>query len=207
LSWDFRYVRLLGNYLECNIVNHKNFRFGPAAFYRFGRDDDIDDDVVKKVHEVDGTIEMGGFVGYRVFMDDSLRARYGVQLQFLHDVGGEHEGYIFQLSGNMWYPVSMPVDLGLIGGATYASDDYMSAFFGVTQADSAASGLMAFDADGAVKDVYIQPSMMIHFSKKWHLGVGVRFKFLLSDAEDSPVVDDRGSNTQILGGVGVAYAW
>jgi hypothetical protein len=48
---------------------------------------------------------------------------------------------------------------------------------------------------------------MIHFSTSWHLGAGVRFTNLLSDEDDSPVIDIRGSGTQVIAGVGIAYSW
>ena len=39
------------------------------------------------------------------------------------------------------------------------------------------------------------------------LGFGIRYKFLLGDAPDSPVVDVRGSNKQFLAGLGLLYSW
>ena len=39
------------------------------------------------------------------------------------------------------------------------------------------------------------------------LEAGVRYSRLLSDAKDSPVVDERGSASQLAGGVGVLYSW
>jgi len=207
LQFDERYFRLMGPYLEVNIINSETFRFGPTAMYRFGRDDDIDDTVVKLVHEVDDAIELGAFAGFHIFDPQDPRIRYGASVNYLQDVTDEHDGYTIQVSARGWYPVSRAVDIGLSGGWTYASEDYMSAYFGVTSADEINSGLLEFDAGSGSKDIYIQPMMMIHFSESWHVGIGVRIKSLLGDAEDSPVVDVRGDKTQIIGGVGVAYAW
>jgi len=207
LQFDERYFRLMGPYLEVNIINSETFRFGPTAMYRFGRDDDIDDTVVKLLHEVDDAIELGAFAGFHIFDPQDPRIRYGASVNYLQDVTDEHDGYTIQVSARGWYPVSRAVDIGLSGGWTYASEDYMSAYFGVTLADKNNSGLLEFDAGSGSKDIYIQPMMMIHFSESWHVGIGVRIKSLLGDAEDSPVVDVRGDKTQIIGGVGVAYAW
>jgi len=209
LNYQFgnRYIRLLGNYLAGNVLDHDLFEFGPVAFYRFGRDDDIDDDVVRRIHEVDDAIELGIFVGFQFFDRVNPRIRYGAKVEFLHDMSDEHDGFTVQLSARGWYPVSKAIDLGMAIGGTYASDDYMTAYFGVTRADETNSGLPFFDAGSGVKDIYVQPMMQIHLSESWHIGAGVRVKGLLDDASDSPVVDDRGSGTQVVAGVGVAYAW
>ena len=206
-QFDNRYVRLLGNYLAVNFLNHDVFEFGPAAYYRFGRDDDIDDDVVKRIHEVDDAVELGAFLGVQIFDKANPRIRYGAKLEFLQDVSSEHDGFTVQLSARGWYPVSKMIDLGIAVGGTYASDDYMEAYFGVTPADAGNSGLPIFGAGSGIKDIYAQPMMQIHLSESWHIGAGVRIKGLLNDASDSPTVDRRGSDTQIVAGVGVAYAW
>jgi len=207
LQFENRYIRLLGNWLGVNILNHEIFEFGPVASYRFGRDNDIDDDVVKKMHEVDDSFELGAFVGFTIRNEANPRIRYGADLEFLHDVSDGHDGYTVELSARGWYPVSKSIDLGLVGGATYADGNYMSSNFGVTPQDSALSGLQTFRAGSGLKDLYIQPSIMIHFSTSWHLGAGVRFTSLLSDADDSPIVDIRGSSTQVITGVGIVYSW
>ena len=207
LQFENRYIRLLGSGLTLNILNHEHFRFGPLAYYRFGRDDDIDDEVVKRVHEVDDSVELGAFVGFHYFDQANPRIRYGATLEFQQDVSDGHEGYIVQLSARGWYPITRTIDIGLVGGTTYASDDYMSAFFGVTPTDSASSGLNTFKAESGIKDVYIQPMLTMHLGESWHTGAGVRFKSLLSDASDSPVVKDRGSDTQIIAAVSVVYSW
>lgn len=207
LQWGHRYFRLLGTYAQLNIINNDVFRFGPIAFYRFGRGSEIDDVVVRNVHEVDASFEMGAFAGFRVVDESNIRINYGAALDFLQDVTDGHDGYTIQLSARGWYPVSKAIDLGLAGGWTYASDDYMASYFGVTSTDAANSALAFFDASGGSKDIYIQPMMVIHFSTSWHVGVGVRIKSLLGDAADSPVVDLQGDKTQVIGGIGVAYAW
>jgi len=207
LQYDERYIRLMGPYLEINIIDNEVFRFGPIAMYRFGRDDDIDDTVVKLVHEVDDAFELGAFAAFHIFDSQNPRKRYGASVSYLQDVTDEHDGYTIQMSGRVWYPVSKAIDLGISAGWTYASDDYMSSYFGVTAADNASSGLAIFSAGSGSKDVYIQPMMMIHFSESWHVGVGARVKSMLGDAEDSPIVDVQGETTQVIAGVGVAYTW
>ena len=83
----------------------------------------------------------------------------------------------------------------------------MSSFFDVTPAESAASGLRTFDADAGFKDIKIGLMGLFHISEKWHVGGGVYYGHLFGDAEDSPVVDDVGSASQLFAGLSVLYSW
>ena len=110
------YARLLATDLQVNIINHPVFRFGPAINYRFGRNDDVEDDVVKHMKEIDGTIEAGAFVGIQLVDKDNPRNRFLSQIEFLGDVGGEYDGWNIALSANYYFQVHKAVDLVLGAG-------------------------------------------------------------------------------------------
>lgn len=201
-----RYVRLIGTELSANILPHRFLRLGPSVNYRFGRDD-VEDAVVGRMKKIEGAIELGVFGGVDVVNETNPRYRFNASLQYLQDVSDEHDGSILTLSARYWRPVGKPFDVSIGGALTYASGNYMSTFFGVTSADSAASGLRTFDSEAGIKDFSLTPMLVMHLSRTWHIGVGLRYKRLLSDAADSPVVDERGSSSQFVGGVGVIYGW
>ena len=87
-----RYVQLLGPELTVNLVNDKNWRLGPVVRYRFGRDDDVDDKVVRRMREIDDTTEAGVFVGYRVQLSANRLHQLSFAADVLTDTGNEHEG-------------------------------------------------------------------------------------------------------------------
>ncbi len=202
-----RYIQLFATELNVNVINHPVLRFGPSLNYRFGRSDSVDDDVVKKMEKIDDTIEAGAFFGV-VFADArNPRQRFIANLDYLHDVGGTYKGYNVTLNVRYWYPISRPIDLSIGASATYADKKYMQTYFGVSQNDSARSGLPAFNASGGVRDVAVSPALVFHLSRSWHLGAGFRYQRLLGDAQDSPVVRDRGSANQWIYGIALAYSW
>jgi outer membrane protein len=202
-----RYVGLIATELYSNLLDHPYLRLGPAINYRFGRDDGIDDEVVQEMEEIDGTLE-GGLVAGLTFVDrQEPRKRFITTVEFLHDIGDAHEGYTLSLSARYWYPMSQAVDITIGAGLTYADDDYMSTYFGVSGTDSVRTGLPVFDAGGGIKDFRIIPGVVVHLSRSWHVGAGVRYQRLLSDAKDSPVVDERGSADQWIAGLALAYSW
>ncbi len=201
-----RYVQIFGNKAFVNILNHPNFEFGPKAVYRFGRDDP-DDSVVDLMKDVDDSFELGGFVGYKMNFDSNPRHRMNVHLDLTQDVSDGHDGYVAELSGVYWRPAATSFDIGFRGNVSYASDDYMSSFFSVTTSDSVASGLSTFDADAGFKDIGVAALGLYHLNQTWHIGGVVMYKRLLGDAEDSPVVSDRGSENQLFVGLGLLYSW
>lgn len=206
-----RYVNVLGPQLALNLVDDEVWQFGPKLLYRFGRDDDVDDNVVKNMREIDDTVEAGVFLVANLELDPSdPRKRLIFSADILADVGDEHDGWISNFGVKYWVPVARMVILQAGGGFSYASDDYVDTYYGVNGSDIPlfpSLGGKAYRADGGINDVNATIGALVSFSPKWHLGLGVRYQRLLNDAEDSPVVDDRGDANQWVVGAGLGYAW
>jgi len=64
-----RYLRLVVTDLNLNVIDSKNWSFGPALNYRFGRGN-VDDNVIDDMKDIDGTIELGAFGGWAWVADD-----------------------------------------------------------------------------------------------------------------------------------------
>ena len=211
LKWKMngseQYVMVQGYEVKVNILDHPWLRFGPSLNYKFGRDDSVDDHVVSKMKEIDDTIEGGAYIGIELIDKTNPRSRFIANLNFLTDLGNEHDGYTAYLNLRSWYPLSTAIDYGAGFSLVYASENYMDTYFGVSKKDSQKTGLAEFDPDSGVKDFRIHQILVLHLNKNWHLAGGVQYRRLLNDADDSPIVDKRGSSNQWLGGIGIAYSW
>jgi len=201
------YARLLATDLQVNVINHPVFRLGPAVNYRFGRNDDVEDNVVRHMKEIDDTIEAGAFAGIELVDSSDPRQRFLASVEVLSDVGSEYNGYNFSLSASYWMPVSKPVDIMIGGGITWADDNYMGTYFGVDQEDAARTGLPVYEADGGFLMARVNAGAVLHLSMSWHVAAGVQYRPLLNQATDSPIVKDCGSPDQFIAGLGVAYSW
>jgi outer membrane protein len=201
------YLRLLATDLQANIIDHPWFRLGPALNYRFGRNDDIEDSVVKHMKEIDGTIEAGAFVGVELVEKDNPRQRFLSQIEFLSDVGGKYQGYNVSLTASYWFPVHKAVDLSFGGGITYTDDNYTETYFGVDNEDHVRTGLPVFEAEGGFTLAKLTFAAILHLSESWHIAAGAQWRPLLDDAADSPIVEDRGDKNQWIYGIGAAYSW
>ncbi|MCH6584187.1 MAG: MipA/OmpV family protein [Proteobacteria bacterium] len=201
-----RFARLLVTELSVNVLDSRNWRLGPVLNYRLARDD-VDDSVVGRMRDIDGTVEAGVFGGWTWIGDDDPRHRFSASAEVLHAVGDTHEGYLISASARYFQPVTLPLTLSIGATVTYGSSDYMQTYFGVDSNNAARSGLSQFGAGGGVRDVRVPFMAIYSLSPKWHLAGGLIYSRLLGDASDSPIVDQRGSNNQLFAGLGIARAW
>ena len=201
-----RFARLIVTELSVNVLDSRNWRLGPVLNYRLARDD-VDDSVVGQMRDIDGTVEAGVFGGWTWIGDDDPRHRFSASAEVLHDVGDTHEGYLISASARYFQPVTLPLTLSIGATVTYGSSDYMQTYFGIDSDNAARSGLSQFNADSGLRDVRIPLMAIYSLSPNWHLAGGLIYSRLLSDASDSPIVDDRGSSNQLFAGLGIAYAW
>ena len=77
----------------------------------------------------------------------------------------------------------------------------MSSYFGVAATNAARSGLERYDADEGFKDIAVSASPTYAFSERWSVAGCGHCAPRLGDAEDSPIVDDRGDANQFVGGL------
>ena len=77
--------------------------------------------------------------------------------------------------------------------STWADDNYMQTFFGVTPLQSARSGLPVFNAEAGIKDVTVGLNVIYLFDHHWFLMTNTGVKQLLDDAPDSPITHESTS--------------
>ncbi len=170
---------------------------GPLAGYQFGRDED-DGDKLVGLGDVDGGVVVGAFAGLKIL--PSLV--FG--LSYHRTVTGDVEGGQLRFGLEYEQPVTRQLTFFGKTGATYADDDYMDAYFGVSNAQAATSGagLAAFDASSGIKDVYVGAGVKYQMSRQWSVKVNGRYSRLVGDAADSPVVE---TEDQFSGSANVVY--
>lgn len=175
------------------------WRAGPRARYGFGRDQD-DNAALRGLGDVDPSVELGGFVGYGA-------GPWSTELSLLQDVGDGHEGLVAELESGYSFRFTPRLGARLAASITYADENYMQSFFGVTPAHSLRSGYAVEDADAGLKDAGVMFAMTYGLTENWSLGGFVGYKRLLGDAADSQIVDGQGSANQIRTGLTLGYAF
>ena len=77
--------------------------------------------------------------------------------------------------------------------------------FGITEAQSIASGLPEFHAGSGIKDVAARVGVRFNKWKHWDFATYVAYSRLMSDASDSPLVRQRGSPNQFIWSIAGQY--
>lgn len=192
-----RYIGLLGNTLRANLMPDETWHIGPLVKYRKERDD-VDDDQVDRMEKVDAAFELGAFLTYNT-------ENWILSLSGSQDVSDAHDGYVVEFGAGYRHFFQRRAMLIVFGKASYASEDYMDTYFGVSPTDAARSGLQRYEADSDLKDAALGALMQYNFNDRWGLLGVLQYTKLLGDAEDSPLVDDEGDDSQWLGGLLVNY--
>ncbi|MCR6628596.1 MAG: MipA/OmpV family protein [Magnetospirillum sp.] len=172
-------------------------QIGPLVRYQFGRDEDDSDDL-HGMGDIDGAVELGGFVTYAV-------GPWSAGLTVFRDVSGSHDGLTAKLSAGNRLPLGPKLTLRSEIAATWADDNYTETFFGVTAVQSARSGMRQYRPEGGFKDAGITFDLDYNLTENWGLTGRLGYKRLLGDAADSPLVADRGSADQLSTGLFVNY--
>lgn len=191
------YIQLLGLNLRANVIPSNMWRLGPVYNYRAERDN-VENNRVDRMQAVSDANELGLFGGFEW-------NNWFLFLDILEDVGNAYDGWYATLKGGYNWVIDEAWMLSIGGHATYANDDYMETYFGVSAGDAARSGLNRYNADGGMKDYGIDLGLNWNFASSWDLRGIARINQLVGDADDGSPVVDEGSETQFFGGVLVMF--
>ena len=193
------YVKLLGLNLRANLIPDKMWSLGPVYNYRAERDD-VDNSAVDDMKQVSDANELGVFGGFNI-------DNWFLSLEFLADMGNAHEGWYSKLKGGYNWIISDSWALSIGASTTYADEDYMQTYFGVSRQDAARSGLDRYNADSGIKDVGIDLGVNWMITQSWSTKGIASYTQLVGDADDDSPVVDEGDEGQFFGAVLVVYTF
>lgn len=166
--------------LSVELYSIGNLSFSGQIGYETGRKED-DSEHLRGL----GDIDMGGVVGgmlsyeagpaeFYVSLGRTIGGSEGTQAKFGLELS--HEVDRFRLSADL--------------SATWADENYMQSYFGVTVAQSAASGLPQYDVGAGFKRVDLDLAVTYAADEHWLVRGEVGLGYLLGDAADSPIVQE-----------------
>jgi outer membrane scaffolding protein for murein synthesis (MipA/OmpV family) len=193
------FVKLFGLNLKANLLPSSMWQIGPVYNYRMERKD-VKNNAVDDMKTVDGTSELGVFGGLTY-------QKWFASIELLSDMGDGHDGWYSKLSGGYNWVIDENWILSIGAFTTYADDDYMQTYFGVSRKDARRSGLDRYNADAGIKDMGINLGANWKITQNWSARGVVVYTQLLGDAsDDSPVVDE-GSESQFFTAVMGVYSF
>jgi outer membrane scaffolding protein for murein synthesis (MipA/OmpV family) len=205
-----------GTYLFVDVVpgNAKiDFDAGPIVGLRLNTRRNIEDDIVKLLPKRKRAIEVGAFAGLSFHGLTNPFDSLGLRVDVLHDVAGAHKSTTFSPNLEFSTPLSTKTYASVSVGAEFVSNRFADYYYSISPADSVASGgvLLPFNASGGMKNwkagLLLNQSItgnLLHGFSVFGLG---QYSRLVRDFKRSPIVSERGSASQWIGALGLAYTW
>lgn len=191
--------------------NALEFDVGPIVGVRLNRTGKIKDDFVDDLPERDMAIEVGGFAGISYH---GLTNPYDVlsfRVDVVKDVGSGHKSTVITPTIEFGTPLSRTTYVGASLNADWVGGGYADYYYSIDADDALDSGLPIYDADGGFKNW--RATLLVNQSLTGDLTGGLSlfgtgsYSHLGGDFNNSPIVDLRGSASQWLAAVGLAYTW
>lgn len=187
-------------------------QFGPTFRFRSDRSSRIVDPVVAAAGELDSAFELGATagVGFPAVLNPYDNLSLSVDTRW--DVAGAHDGMVVEPGITYFTPVSRGAAVSLGLGAQFVDDNFADYYFSVSPAQSAASGLPVFQAEGGLRS--LGATVVTGFDLDGDLANGGLSLFavggysrLMNDAADTPYTSLRGSADQAFGAIGLGYTF
>lgn len=172
-------------------------RAGPVGKIVFGRDGE-DADELKGLDPVRWGAEVGAFA--EVYPTDWLRIRGEVRQGVR-----AHNGVVGDLFVDAFQDVTPTVRVSAGPRLQIASEKYLDAYYGVTAAESARSGLREYKPDTGLSAIGVGGAVTWRTTEKVTTSLFSEYRRLMGPAKDSSLVKQRGSANQLMLGVSATY--
>ena len=179
-------------------VSRMHIIMGPLIRAYSGRDES-DSPILRGLGNIEHSLGLGGFL---TLSAGAWQANATLTPQ---DVGNDKDGLLFALDLKYSATVSDGFMISTGVSTSWADDDYMQGYFGVTDLQVLRTGFSRFNRKAGFKDVGLQLNVVYDLSPRWSLEGQAGYWHLLNEAADSPIVEGGGSANQVRGLVGLLY--
>jgi MipA family protein len=165
---------------------------GAALQYDFTERLNSDSPSFRYLHDIKATPR------FKLFADKTIGI-VTADFNVATDIGGHSQGTLAQ--ANLWVTIPfVPKWVFSVGpGLTWADNEYMSTFFGITPEQAAVSPFHTYVARAGIDDFHLNAVVTYAISSRWSIGASGYIARLHGDADHSPVTE---SHEQIT-----ALAW
>jgi len=212
------WLELIGPELRVNLVPNfytqlQQFRGGIVYRARPSRDDDMGDEVVRRMRRIPYSTEVGVFASYTLPLDANPMHKVVVRGDVTWNTNSVYDGAVGTIDATYFHPFGQQLwGRSLIGSAGvslfFASDHFTSRYFGIENEDLLLFPERAgipYRPEGGLASVRVPVSLTAQLDPHWSFTVSGRYERLLDAAADSPIVRQRGNENQWQVGATVNY--
>lgn len=192
-AWQGSFGEHLQRGFGAKLLKGRKFSAGPYLTYDFGRKAS-DSPHLAGTGDVKGAVEAGV---YGEWYSD----RFRFSIDYKQSISGEegHNGSLLTFAIGAGDHINDTLSVALSGWATYASENYMIAYYGVSAAQAASTTFLRFNPDTGFKDFTGDVTFRFDWDKNWHSQFTAQWKRLIGDAEASPLSVPDSENQLFLG--------
>lgn len=176
------------------LVKQKRWSVSAVLRPRLEGYDESDSDALDGMHDRRPTLNAG--------FDVSWRADWGLlSLTLISDILGEYDGQELEFTYHASFKWA-GFDFFPSAGLRWKSSDLVGYYYGV-ESDEVRPGRPAYNPDDAISP-FLRLGVTRKLSERWGTLVAIQYAWLDSEARDSPIVEDSGSVSLL---VGLAYSF
>ena len=196
--------------IQYDLLSTSHWRAGPVLKYDFGRDElegnplnlaGSDTTDLIGLGDIDGSLEAGAYLAYQT-------RHWQTKIEIRQGLDGGHEGLVGEASFkyNAQTQIFNRTAFYSIGPElVYGDESYLQAYFGITNEQSINANLTTYQADSGLVSYGLHANLFVPLNTKWSLGTFVGINSLGSQAKNSPLIIERGSNEQVVAGLFFTY--
>jgi outer membrane scaffolding protein for murein synthesis (MipA/OmpV family) len=158
-----------------------SYKVGTAIGPSFGRDEDDDKENLRGMGDIDTAVvvDLMGEYDFGPF-----------QLSGKVSKGAGDYGSTASIDFGTRFPMTESLMIMASIGSTWADDEHMQTYFGVSPQQSERSGYSRHDAKSGIKSVGFSVGAIYNLSERWGVMMMFNCDKLLSDAESSPITKE-----------------
>lgn len=171
-------------------IQGEDYKLGASVGFAFGRDEKDDRKNLRGMGDID------------MSPTANLMGEYSfgpIQLSGKLSKGTDDYGMTAQADVGTMFPVSDDLMLTAKAGATWADEDHMNSYFGVSPGQSARSGYSRYQAESGIKSVGIDVGAFYALTEDVDAMFMVSADQLVGDAADSPLTKSEFQPSAFMG--------
>lgn len=180
-----------------SVYDNGGFRTGIVGKLVMPRDKDTSDDL-KGLDPVRFGAELGGFA--ELYPTDWMRIRAEVRRGIR-----SHDGIVADVAADAFADVTDTIRVSAGPRASFATEGYMDAYYGVDAKESVKSGLSKYKAEGGVQSAGLGAAINWKATEQVDTSLFAEYSRLMGPAADSSLVKERGDKNQFVLGVSATY--
>jgi outer membrane protein len=131
------------------------------------------------------------------FFNFKFTPNMGVNHSISYGAGNDHRGMLFNIEASFSNTMGSKLRAGGSLGASYANDNYMQSFFGVTQAQAQRAHLAQYTAKAGLRNTYVSGFVSYMVTDRTALSLVVASDRLAGDAKSSPLTKNLRSSSVV----------